>query len=195
MTSDIAFAFGTPVSDAEEIKVKYGCALSELVSKDDTVNVPSVGGRPSRSLQRQTLSEVIEPRYTELMGLVNQTIETVQLKLRQDGIKHHLAAGVVLTGGAAQIEGLVECAERVFRNQVRVGKPLEVSGLTDYVKEPYHSTAVGLLHYARDMRASDDSDYNEPKRSAVTGLFGKLRSGYKKSFNLRVAGKTEITHV
>ena len=105
VTSDIAFAFGTPVSDAEEIKVNHGCALSELVSKDDSVNVPSVGGRPSRSLQRQTLSEVIEPRYTELMGLVNQTIDTVQLQLRDEGIKHHLAAGVVLTGGAAQIDG------------------------------------------------------------------------------------------
>lgn len=70
----------------------------------------------------------------------------------------------------------------MFRNQVRVGKPLEVSGLTDYVKEPYHSTAVGLLHYARDMRSSDDSDYNEPKRSAVTGLFGKLRNWIQKEF-------------
>ena len=114
VTSDIAFAFGTPVGDAEEIKVKYGCALSELVSKDDTVNVPSVGGRPSRTLKRQELSGVIEARYAELMGFINQSVNSVQTKLRDDGIKHHLAAGVVLTGGAAQIEGLVECAERVF---------------------------------------------------------------------------------
>ena len=182
VTSDIAFAFGTPVNDAEEIKVKYGCALSELVSKDDSVNVPSVGGRPSRSLQRQTLSEVIEPRYTELMGLVNQTIDTVQQKLREDDIKHHLAAGVVLTGGASQIEGLVECAERVFRNQVRVGKPLNVSGLTDYVKAPYHSTAVGLLHYAKDFQINDDTEYSEPHRSTVTGLFDRLRNWIQKEF-------------
>ena len=182
VTSDIAFAFGTPVNDAEEIKVKYGCALSELVSKDDTVNVPSVGGRPSRSLQRQTLSEVIEPRYTELMGLVNQTIDTVQENLRKEGIKHHLAAGVVLTGGASQIEGLVECAERVFRNQVRVGKPLEVSGLTDYVKEPYHSTAVGLLHYAKDSQINDDIEFQEPKRQSVSSVFGRLRNWIQKEF-------------
>ena len=182
VTSDIAFAFGTPVNDAEEIKVKYGCALSELVSKDDSVNVPSVGGRPSRSLQRQTLSEVIEPRYTELMGLVNQTIDTVQQKLREDGIKHHLAAGVVLTGGASQIEGLVECAERVFRNQVRVGKPLNVSGLTDYVKAPYHSTAVGLLHYAKDFQINDDTEYSEPHCATVTGLFDRLRNWIQKEF-------------
>ncbi len=93
------------MSDAEEIKVNHGCALSELVSKDDSVNAqcrwPSI-----EKLARQTLSEVIEPRYTELMGLVNQTIDTVQLQLRDEGIKHHLAAGAVLTGGAVQIDGL-----------------------------------------------------------------------------------------
>ncbi len=101
---------------------------------------------PSRSLQRQTLSEVIEPRYSELMGLVNQTIDSVQAKLREEGIKHHLAAGVVLTGGAAQIDGVVECAERVFRNQVRVGKPLEVSGLTDYKRAvPFYGSWITSL--------------------------------------------------
>ena len=125
---------------------------------------------------------VVEPGYTGLWGLVNKTIDTGQEKLREEGIKHHLAAGVVLTGGAAQIEGLVECAERVFRNQVRVGKPLEVSGLTDYVKEPYHSTAVGLLHYARDSQINDDTEYNEPARSSVTGLFGRLRNWIQKEF-------------
>ncbi|CSB82887.1 cell division protein FtsA [Vibrio cholerae] len=116
------------------------------------------------------------------MGLVNQTVDSVQESLRKEGIKHHLAAGVVLTGGAAQIEGLVACAERVFRNQVRVGKPLEVSGLTDYVKEPYHSTAVGLLHYARDSQISDDTEYQEPKRPSMTGWIGRLRNWIQKEF-------------
>ncbi len=182
VTSDIAFAFGTPLSDAEQIKVKFGCALSELVSKDDTVNVPSVGGRPSRSLQRQTLSEVIEPRYTELLGLINQTIESEQEKLRQSGVKHQLAAGIVITGGAAQIQGLVECAERVFGNQVRVGRPLEVKGLTDYVKAPYMSTAIGLLHYARDNQFVEESDYTEPKSSSFSDMFGKVRKWIQKEF-------------
>ena len=184
VTSDIAFAFGTPVGDAEEIKVKYGCALSELVSKDDTVNVPSVGGRPSRTLKRQELSGVIEARYAELMGFINQSINSVLVKLREDGIKHHhLAAGVVLTGGAAQIEGLVECAERVFGvNRVRIGKPLEVSGLTDYVKEPYHSTAVGLLHYAKDSHFDDESELTEQKPSSFTGILSKMRNWIQKEF-------------
>ncbi|OBT07339.1 cell division protein FtsA [Vibrio sp. UCD-FRSSP16_10] len=184
VTSDIAYAFGTPINDAEEIKVKYGCAMSELVSKDDTVNVPSVGGRPSRSLQRQTLSEVIEPRYTELMGLINQAIENAQTKMRENGGKHHhIAAGIVLTGGASQIEGLAECAERVFGNQVRIGKPREVKGLTEYVKEPYHSTAVGLLHYGKDSNFNDDGEYSEPKQqSSLTSLFSKMRNWIQKEF-------------
>jgi len=180
VTSDIAYAFGTPPGDAEEIKVKYGCALSELVSKDAKVDVPSVGGRPSRSLQSQTLAEVIEPRYSELLGLVNQKLIDIQDQMRDAGVKHHLAAGIVLTGGASQMEGLIECAERVFRNQVRIGKPLELNGLTDYVQAPHFATAVGLLHYGKDSQAFDDSDI-EPKRS-VSGLFTKISGWFKKEF-------------
>ena len=120
VTSDIAYAFGTPPVDAEAIKMRYGCALGRLVSKEDTIEVPSVGGRPARSLQRQTLAEVIEPRYTELLGMVHDEIMRVQSELRAQGVKHQLAAGVVLTGGAAEIEGIVECAEQVFQCQVRI---------------------------------------------------------------------------
>lgn len=181
VTSDIAYAFGTPPSEAEKIKVKYGCAVSELVNKDDTVNVPSVGGRPSRSLQRQTLAEVIEPRYSELLALVQQKIDETQIRLREDGTKHHLAAGIVLTGGAAQIDGLTECAERVFQTQVRIGKPLEVSGLTDYVKEPFHATAVGLLHYGKENQLHDDGDYQQ-KRVTVSTFFKRMRNWIQKEF-------------
>lgn len=180
VTNDIAYAFGTPPNDAELIKVKYGCALSELVSKDDTVDVPSVGGRPPRSLQRQTLSEVIEPRYSELLGLVNKSLSKVQEQLRQDGLKHHFAAGIVLTGGAAQIEGLVECAERVFHNQVRIGQPLDITGLTDYVQGPNFATSVGLLHYGKNSQFEDEHKV-EPK-SSVRGLMSVLSSWLKKEF-------------
>lgn len=91
-------------------------------------------GRPPRSLQRQTLAEVIEPRYTELLNPVNEEILQLQEQLRQQGVKHHLAAGIVLTGGAAQIEGLAACAQRVFHTQVRIGAPLNITGLTDYAQ-------------------------------------------------------------
>ncbi|OOF26080.1 cell division protein FtsA [Salinivibrio proteolyticus] len=180
ITSDIAYAFGTPLADAEDIKVKYGCALSELVSKDAKVNVPSVGGRPSRTLQRQTLAEVIEPRCSELLGLVNQKLVAIQDKLRSEGVKHQLAAGIVLTGGASQMHGLVECAERVFQNQVRVGQPVGVTGLTDYVQAPCYATAVGLLHYGKENLLTETSE-PEQKR-AVASWVSKLSSWFKKEF-------------
>ncbi|WP_087016601.1 cell division protein FtsA [Thaumasiovibrio subtropicus] len=181
VTSDIAYAFGTPPSNAEEIKVKFGCALSELVSKDAKVDVPSVGGRPSRSLQSQTLAEVIEPRYSELLGLVKQKLVSVEEQMRSAGHKHHLAAGIVLTGGAAQIDGLVECAERVFRNQVRLGKPLGVNGLTEYVKAPTYATAVGLLYYGKESQLYDTVEI-EPRRAAGVPVWQRLTNWIKKEF-------------
>lgn len=180
VTNDIAYAFGTPSSSAELIKLKHGCALSELVSKDDTVDVPSVGGRPPRSLQRQILAEVIEPRYSELLGIIQKKLSIVQEQLRADGLKHHLAAGIVLTGGASQIEGLVDCAERVFHNQVRIGTPLNLKGLTDYVQGPTYATSVGLLHYGKSNQLDEDKNH-EPK-SGVKGFFKGLSSWFKKEF-------------
>ena len=181
VTNDIAFAFGTPLASAEEIKIKYGSASSELLNADEAIDVPSVGGRPSRSLQRQTLSDVIEPRYTELMGFVNKAIESVQEQLHKDNIKHHIAAGIVLTGGAAKMDGLIECAEKVFNNQVRIGAAVDVTGLTDYVKDAQQSTAVGLLQYAKESQI-----YNEPgmseneSKSLFDGSLGKQLNKFRK---------------
>ncbi len=180
ITNDIAYAFGTPLSDAETIKVEDGCALSELVNKDAMVNVPSVGGRPARSLQRQTLAEVIEPRCSELLGLVQTELERVQDRLRVQGVKHQLAAGVVLTGGAAQMPGMAECAERVFQNQVRIGLPMGMTGLTGYVEEPCHATVVGLLHYGKDNLLNEA---NEPEtKRTVSSIFSKLSGWFKREF-------------
>lgn len=180
VTSDISYAFGTPPIDAEAIKVRYGCALGALVAKDETVEVPSIGGRPPRSLQRQTLADVIEPRYNELFNLVNDEILAVQEHLRLTGVKHHLAAGVVLTGGASQMPGLIECAQRVFHTQVRIGKPLNITGLTDYAQEPYYSTAVGLLHYGKLSHLIGDADVE--KHRSVGSWFKKINSWFRKEF-------------
>ncbi len=180
VTSDIAYAFGTPPMDAENIKIKYGCAVGSLVGKDEVIDVPSVGGRPSRTLQRQTLADVIEPRYIELLSLVQKELTVLQENLKQQNVKHQLAAGIVLTGGAAQIKGLVECAEKVFQNQVRIGYPLNISGLTDYVQKPYCSTAVGLLHYGKQSLLNDDNDIKN--RSSLKVLAKRLTSWFKKEF-------------
>lgn len=150
-----------------------------MLVKTKNVEVPS-GGRSPRSLQRQTLAEVIEPRYTELLNLVNEEILKLQEQLRQQGVKHHLAAGIVLTGGGAQIDGLVECAQRVFHTQVRIGKPLNITGLTDNAQEPYYSTAVGLLHYGKQTHFGNEAEMD--KRTSVSSWFHKITSWLRKEF-------------
>ncbi|EPE37719.1 cell division protein [Candidatus Photodesmus katoptron] len=182
VTNDIAFAFGITVNDAEEIKIRHGSAVHASTDKDDIINIPSIGTRTPQILRREMLSSVIEPRYTELMTLVNQVINVVQGKLYKNGLKHHLASGIVLTGGASKIDGLVECAERVFNNQVRVCQPIGVHGLTDCVKEPYHSTVVGLLHYAKNSQIANGIGYSKVNHQSISGFIGRLRNWIKKEF-------------
>jgi len=138
VTNDIAVALRTPTQYAEEIKLKYACALTQLAMADETIEVPSVGERPPRRLARQTLAEVVEPRYEELLGLV-------QAELRRSGFEDLIAAGVVLTGGSAKMEGVIELAEEIFHMPVRLGTPQHVTGLVDVVRNPIYSTGVGLL--------------------------------------------------
>jgi cell division protein FtsA len=143
VTNDIAVSLRTPAQYAEEIKIKYACALSQLANPDETIEVPSVGDRPPRRLARQTLAEVVEPRYEELFHLVRK-------ELRRAGFEELIAAGVVLTGGSAKMEGAIELAEEVFHMPVRLGIPQHVDGLVDVVRNPIHATGVGLLLYGRD---------------------------------------------
>ena len=177
VTSDIAYAFGTPPADAENIKVNFGCAHANLLQRDDTIEVASVGGRPSRTLQRQTLAEVIEPRYSELFGMVEDELKTVLTSLKLE----KLAAGIVLTGGAAQIEGLVECAEGVFNSQVRIGSPLNINGLTEYVNTPVYSTAVGLLQFGKEQQFEPTTEVVVEKNSC-NQLLKKITSWFKGGF-------------
>jgi cell division protein FtsA len=142
VTNDIAVALRTPTQYAEDIKVRYACALTQMASKEETIEVPSVGDRPARRLARQTLAEVVEPRYEELFTLV-------QNELRRSGYEALIAAGVVLTGGSSKMEGVVELAEEIFHMPVRIGVPQHVSGLSDVVRNPIYSTGVGLLMFGQ----------------------------------------------
>ncbi len=171
ITSDIAKIFRTPISHAEEIKVHYGCALKDMVSMEENIEVPSVGGRPSRAMSRHTLAEVIEPRYQELLELVHKEI-------RASGLSDQIAAGIVLTGGTAKMEGAVEFAEEIFQMPVRVGQPVKMKGLSDYVEDPGFSTAVGLLEYGKDHLKTKAR--NKPK--PVEGLFERVQSWLKGNF-------------
>ena len=128
----------TPTPDAEEIKIKYACALSQLANPDETIEVPSVGDRPPRRLARQTLAEVVEPRYEEIFAGARGAAPQ---RLRGDRSR----AGIVLTGGSAKMEGVIELAEEVFHMPVRLGIPQYVDGLSEVVRNPIHATGVGLL--------------------------------------------------
>ncbi len=163
VTNDIAVSMRTPTQYAEDIKIKYACALSQLANPDETIEVPSVGDRPPRRLARQTLAEIVEPRYEELYGLIRD-------ELRRSGFEEMIAAGVVVSGGTAKMEGAVELAEEIFHMPVRIGIPQHVGGLVDVVRNPIYATGVGLLLYACE---------NSVRRSEVP-LSGGMRDVWER---------------
>jgi cell division protein FtsA len=167
-------ALRTPTQYAEEIKIKYACALTQLAGADETIKVPSVGDRPPRDLSRQSLAEVVEPRYDELFTLV-------QAELRRSGYEDMIAAGIVLTGGTSKMEGVVELAEEIFHMPVRIGCPSGVQGLTDIVRNPIYATGVGLLLYG--LQHQEDGGSSSVRSSgAGESLFGRAKAWIKSNF-------------
>ncbi|PKF62232.1 cell division protein FtsA [Psychromonas sp. psych-6C06] len=180
VTNDIAIAFSAPPTSAEEVKIKYGSLSRETISPNDTIELPSVGGRASRTLQRHTLVDVIEPRYSELLGLVKKELYSLGYATDADGLKQQLAAGIVITGGGAQIRGLVEVAEKVFDNMpVRIGIPQNLQGLADDIAEPAYSTALGLLRYKHDEYSEGQE---EPDENRFSHFLNKVKSWIKKEY-------------
>ena len=151
VTNDIAMALRTPTPHAEDLKIKYACALAKLTGPEETIKVPSVGDREPRDLSRQALAEVVEPRYDELFTLV-------QAELSRSGYVDMIAAGIVLTGGTAKMEGVIELAEEIFHMPVRLGTPQNITGLKDIVNNPIYSTGVGLLKYGAKQQREGRSD-------------------------------------
>jgi cell division protein FtsA len=172
VTNDIAVSMRTPTQYAEDIKIRYACALSQLANPDESIEVPSVGERPARRLARQTLAEIVEPRYEELFGLVRE-------ELRRSGFEELIAAGIVLTGGSAKMEGAIELAEEVFHVPVRLGMPQQVQGLSDVVRNPIYSTGMGLLLYARDNVMPGTKGRG---LSSAKGALERMRSWFQGNF-------------
>lgn len=152
LTNDIAIGLRTPASEAEKIKIKYGCALSSLVKHEESLDVPSVGGRPPRLLSRQILCEIIEPRVEELFGMVQQ-------RLKKTGFEDMFASGVVLTGGTALMEGVQDAAERYLGLPIRRGTPRNIGGLMDVVNSPIYATGVGLVLYGAENAQTAPSKF------------------------------------
>ncbi|MGZ8164547.1 MAG: cell division protein FtsA [Methylobacter sp.] len=170
VTNDIAVALRTPTVNAEDIKRKYACALTQLASVDGVIEVPSIGDRAPRKISTQNLAEIIEPRYEELILLV-------QSELRRSGYEELIAAGIVLTGGSAKVMGLIELAEEIFHMPVRMGTPQNVTGLTEVVKNPIHSTGVGLLIYGKEHQGIGRSNESEG-----FGWFSKMKNWFQGNF-------------
>ncbi len=170
VTNDIAVALRTPTLNAEDIKRKYACALTQLANVDEVIEVPSIGDRAPRKISTQNLAEIIEPRYEELMLLV-------QSELRRSGFEELIAAGIVLTGGSSKVMGLIDLAEEIFHMPVRMGGPQNVTGLTEVVKNPIHSTGVGLLMYGKEHQGvgrTIDSD--------GPGVFSRMKNWFQGNF-------------
>lgn len=173
VTNDIAVALRTPSQYAEDIKIKYACALTQLANADETIEVPSVGDRPPRRLARQTLAEVVEPRYEELFTLV-------QAELRRSGYEDICAAGIIITGGTAKMEGAVELAEEIFHMPVRLGMPQGVTGLVDVVRNPIYATGVGLLLFGQLNRGAGMREINTS--GSFKGVMQRMKSWFQGNF-------------
>ena len=173
VTNDIAISMRTPTQYAEEIKIKYACALSQLANPDETIEVPSVGERPPRRLARQTLAEIVEPRYEELFRLIQEEV-------RRSGFEELIAAGVVLTGGSSKMEGAVELAEEVFHMPVRLGVPQFVDGLSEVVRNPIHATGVGLLLYGSENLTRRTTEV--PLGSGAKEILNRMKAWFQGNF-------------
>ena len=173
VTNDIAMALRTPTPHAEDIKIRYACALAKLTGVDETIKVPSVGDRDPRDLSRQALAEVVEPRYDELFTLV-------QAELRRSGFEDLIAAGIVLTGGTSKMEGVIELAEEIFHMPVRLGAPQGVSGLVDIVNNPIYATGVGLLQYG--MKQQQEGRTTHYGKEAGAGWWSKVKDWFQGNF-------------
>ena len=173
ITNDIAMALRTPTKDAEDIKMAHGCALRQLASVNDVIEVPGVGDREPRQMSRQTLAEVIEPRVEELYSLI-------QRELRASGFEELLSSGIVLTGGSAAMQGMVELGEEVFHMPVRLGVPSYSGGLAEVVRNPRFSTGVGLLVSGLEQRKRDE--HVRLHTGNFKGVFEKMASWFKGNF-------------
>ena len=173
VTSDIAVILRTPTQDAEDLKIRYAAALTQLAGQDETIEVPSVGDLPPRRLARQTLAEVVQPRYEELLDLV-------QAELRRSGYERLLAAGIVLTGGSSKMGGLIQLAEEIFHVPARLGAPRHVSGLSDMAQGPIYATGVGLLLFGQ--RQNREGLMHTQLDDGMQGVWERMKSWFKGNF-------------
>ncbi len=173
VNNDIAVALRTPPKEAEDLKIRHGCALRQLADARDMIEVPGVGDRPPKTLSRQTLAEFIEPRMEELYSLV-------QAELRRSGFEELLSSGIVITGGTSAMTGMVELGEEVFHMPVRLGYPRYEGGLSEVMRNPRYATGVGLLLAGLESRGRDAP--NKLGAGSFKDLLDRMKSWFKGNF-------------
>ncbi len=173
VTNDIAMTLRTPTKDAEELKVRYGCALRQLADANDVIEVPGVGERPSRKLSRPMLAEVIEPRIEELF-------QFVQSEVRRSGFEEMISSGIVVTGGSALLQGMTELGEELFHMPVRIGVPAYTGHLADIVRSPRYATSMGLLLAGRDQYVRGLAA--RAQTAGIGGAAERMRQWFKANF-------------
>ena len=172
ITNDIAMALRTPTAEAESIKLRHGVALRQLADPNEMIEVPGIGDRATRTMSRQTLAEVIEPRVDELYQLVQKV-------LHDSGFEDLLSSGIVLTGGSSVMQGMVELGEEIFHMPVRIGMPRYAGGLSEVVRNPRYATAVGLLlEGVTQTQAGRFSRQN----GSVRAVLGRMKQWFERNF-------------
>ena len=172
VTNDIAMALRTPTREAEDIKIRFGCALTHMADASESSDVAGVDDRPSRKLSRRALADVIQPRVEELF-------ELIQHELRRAGFEDVLSSGIVLTGGASAMPGMVELGEEIFHMPVRLGSPKYTGSLADVVQSPRFSTAYGLLLEAQTQRRRGQKIQ---EKRGVSDVFSSMKQWFAKNF-------------
>ncbi len=170
LSNDIAIGIRTPFKEAEKIKIKYGCGLTSLIGKDETVEVPSVGERAPRTISRELLGEILEPRVEEIFSIIYQ-------ELMRSGYDALVTSGVVATGGSSLLPGVPEILEQVFNMPARIGYPANVGGLKEIVNSPMYATAVGLVLYGANLEKRE-----KKFRIRDTNIFNRIVSRMKRWF-------------
>jgi len=171
LTYDIAVGVRTPRLEAEKIKIKYGCALSSLIGREETIEVPSVGGRKARVLSRQILGEILEPRVEEIFSLVYG-------ELVRCGYEDMITSGAVITGGSAELPGVVEMTEQIFNVPARIGYPQKITGLVEVVNKPMYATAVGLVLYGA-KRSKKVQKFRIRDGNIFNRVIGRMKRWFK----------------
>lgn len=170
VTYDIAVGLRTPRAEAEKIKIKYGCSLCSMIGRDETIEVPGVGGRKPKVLSRQILGEIIEPRVEEIFTLIHQ-------ELVRSGFDDKISSGVVVTGGSSELAGTAELAEQIFNAPARLGYPKGITGLVEVVNKPMYATAVGLVLYG-----ANNAKKTKKFRIRDSNIFNRVMGRMKRWF-------------